>query len=69
MRPVVPTLASVALGAALLLVLQTLSVSFVPSVDAAGGRVETPTGVAPDRYVYYPGTEELARDEKVRDAY
>lgn len=30
---------------------------------AAGGKVETPTGVAPDRYVYYPGTEELKKDE------
>jgi len=26
---------------------------------AAGGVVESPTGVAPDRYVYYPGTEAL----------
>ncbi|MHC4562983.1 MAG: guanitoxin biosynthesis MBL fold metallo-hydrolase GntH [Planctomycetota bacterium] len=34
-----------------------------PSAHAAGGKVESPTGVAPDRYVYYPGTEELDRDE------
>ena len=33
------------------------------SVQAAGGVVETPMGVAPDRYVYYPGTEELAEGE------
>ena len=24
---------------------------------AAGGVVKSPTGTAPDRYVYYPGTE------------
>jgi len=33
------------------------------SAMAAGGAVESPTGTAPDRYVYYPGTEELAKDE------
>jgi ribonuclease Z len=32
-------------------------------VFAAGGTVTSPTGIAPDRYVYYPGTEELAKDE------
>jgi ribonuclease Z len=30
---------------------------------AAGGTVTDPAGVAPDRYVYYPGTEALAEDE------
>jgi ribonuclease Z len=30
---------------------------------SAGGTVTDPNGVAPDRYVYYPGTEKLARDE------
>ena len=30
---------------------------------AAGGVVKDPNGVAPARYVYYPGTEELAKDE------
>ncbi len=30
---------------------------------AAGGVVRSPTGTAPDRYVYYPGTEELGRAE------
>jgi ribonuclease Z len=30
---------------------------------AAGGKVESPTEAAPDRYVYYPGTEELGPDE------
>ncbi len=29
----------------------------------AGGKVESPTGTAPDRYAYYPGTEALAGDE------
>ena len=33
------------------------------SVFAAGGTVTDPAGVAPDRYVYYPGTEALAEDE------
>ena len=28
----------------------------------AGGKVTSPTGTAPDRYVYYPGTEELGKD-------
>ncbi len=28
---------------------------------AAGGVVKIPTGVAPDRYVYYPGTEALGK--------
>jgi len=32
-------------------------------VLAAGGKVDDPTGIAPDRYVYYPGTEALAKDE------
>jgi ribonuclease Z len=32
-------------------------------VEAAGGTVTSPTGVAPDRYVYYPGTEPLLEDE------
>ncbi len=30
---------------------------------AAGGTVSEPTGTAPDRYVYYPGTEALEKDE------
>ena len=29
----------------------------------AGGVVRSPTGTAPDRYVYYPGTEPLEQDE------
>jgi ribonuclease Z len=34
-----------------------------PFVHAAGGTVKGPNQVAPDRYVYYPGTEVLAKDE------
>lgn len=37
--------------------------SIAPTVHAAGGQVTDPTGIAPDRYVYYPGTEALAKDE------
>ena len=37
--------------------------SIMPSAQAAGGRVETPTGEATDRYVYYPGTEALDKGE------
>ena len=33
------------------------------NVFAAGGVVKSPTGEAPDRYVYYPGTEELDTGE------
>jgi ribonuclease Z len=29
----------------------------------AGGAVKSPTGTAPDRYIYYPGTEALRADE------
>ena len=31
--------------------------------QAAGGVVEDPIGTAPDRYLYYPGTEALDADE------
>ncbi len=37
--------------------------SFSSSAIAAGGKVESPTAVAPNRYVYYPGTEQLKPDE------
>jgi len=36
---------------------------YAEAVFAAGGVVKSPTGVAPERYVYYPGTEELAKGE------
>ncbi len=35
----------------------------VSDAQAAGGKVKSPTGVAPERYVYYPGTEKLRADE------
>jgi hypothetical protein len=38
-------------------------VSLVSTAEAAGGGVKDPTGVAPDRYVYFPGTEKLGKDE------
>jgi ribonuclease Z len=45
-------------------VLLTLSTFLtVSGVMAAGGVVKSPTGIAPDRYAYYPGTEELKKDE------
>ena len=40
-----------------------LGSSFIPAAEAAGGKVTDPTGTAPDRYVYYPGTEPLGKDE------
>jgi ribonuclease Z len=35
----------------------------IASAQAAGGKVEGPNVVAPDRYVYYPGTEKVDRKE------
>ncbi len=35
----------------------------VGKASAAGGKVTGPTATAPDRYAYYPGTEELDADE------
>ena len=37
--------------------------AMVATVQAAGGKVTDPNGTAPDRYIYYPGTEELGKDE------
>ena len=39
------------------------SLSWVSDVHAAGGMVTGPNVEVPDRYVYYPGTEVLAKDE------
>jgi len=39
------------------------STLLIGNAHAAGGKVTSPTGTAPDRYVYYPGTEALAKDE------
>lgn len=48
----------------MLRVVSTLFLSFVTQqVMAAGGVVKGPNKIAPDRYVYYPGTEKLARKE------
>jgi ribonuclease Z len=38
-------------------------ISLTEKAQAAGGTVTSPNTVAPDRYVYYPGTEKLAKDE------
>jgi ribonuclease Z len=38
-------------------------IEIVNEAEAAGGKVTNPDGTAPDRYVYYPGTEELGKDE------
>jgi ribonuclease Z len=38
-------------------------VSLFPEANAAGGVIKGPNVIAPDRYVYYPGTEVLANDE------
>ena len=48
-----------------LLQILLFAVVFGPSVGAfaAGGAVDDPNGIAPDRYVYYPGTEALGKDE------
>jgi ribonuclease Z len=37
--------------------------TFAATAFGAGGVVTDPAGVAPDRYVYYPGTEALAENE------
>ena len=47
--------------------------SLEKKAQAAGGKVKSPTGTAPDRYAYYPGTEELkpvfaAHGLKIREA-
>jgi ribonuclease Z len=45
------------------IIVAVLSFLCVSIAWGAGGVVSDPTGTAPDRYVYYPGTEELAKDE------
>ena len=46
----------------LVLMLTTMGLASSPAFGA-GGTVTSPTAIAPDRYVYYPGTEVLAKDE------
>jgi glyoxylase-like metal-dependent hydrolase (beta-lactamase superfamily II) len=38
-------------------------VSLTKEAEAAGGKMTDPRGTVPDRYVYYPGTEALKKDE------
>ncbi len=38
-------------------------IEIVKSAEAAGGAVKSPTGTAPNRYLYFPGTEELGKNE------
>ena len=45
------------------LLIKSMLLCFPVAVFAAGGVVKNPAGVAPDRYVYYPGTEALDKDE------
>ena len=40
-----------------------IELQFVSEAEAAGGVVKGPNKVAPDRYVYYPGTEKLRKGE------
>jgi ribonuclease Z len=40
-----------------------VSLCFTGTAYGAGGVVKSPTGTAPDRYVYYPGTEALTKGE------
>ena len=44
-------------------ILSCLLLLTVASVMARGGVVKDPNGTAPDRYIYYPGSEELGKDE------
>ena len=44
-------------------VLCGFAAALIGEAQAAGGVVQNRTAVAPDRYVYYPGTEKLARKE------
>ena len=37
--------------------------ALLKEAEAAGGRVTDPKGTAPERYVYFPGTESLGKDE------
>ena len=48
---------------AFLLLSVAMNSAFVNEAQAAGGVVTDPNGAAPDRYVYYPGTESLEKEE------
>lgn len=51
------------MGRSKIVILAVAAMSLPLSAFGAGGIVKTPNSVAPDRYVYYPGTESLAKDE------
>ncbi|MHC4215555.1 MAG: hypothetical protein ACYSWP_19565 [Planctomycetota bacterium] len=53
----------VLVGIVIGLVVSQSGIRLVQEAEARGGKVKSPTGSAPERYVYYPGTEELAPDE------
>jgi ribonuclease Z len=53
----------IATGIAIGFLLANYGGDLLRSAEAAGGVVKDPKGAAPDRYVYYPGTEELKQDE------
>ncbi len=38
-------------------------ISLISTAEAAGGKVTNPKGTAPDRYIYYPGTEKIGKSE------
>ena len=59
------TTLSLLLLTAVALVYGFITVIILPgqTAEAAGGKVTDPLGVAPQRYAYFPGTEELGRDE------
>ena len=63
---IVAGMAAAVLSAAVLGVGTWLGSDLGLEVQAAGGKVTDPKGTAPDRYVYYPGTEALREDE-IRD--
>jgi ribonuclease Z len=52
-----------AVAAAGLVLMHTAPEGVVSSARAAGGQVTGPNTIAPERYVYYPGTEVLAEGE------
>ncbi|MEE8494787.1 MAG: guanitoxin biosynthesis MBL fold metallo-hydrolase GntH [Nitrospirales bacterium] len=62
-RTVICVTAVLAVGIAMGLHLRDNQLPLLPSAQAAGGKVKSPTSAAPERYAYYPGTEELRPDE------
>ncbi len=65
-KPAVAAITLLVLGIAIGVRLQDDAfdgVDLVSRAEAAGGRVTSPIGTAPNRYVYYPGTEALEPDE------